>query len=648
MDREKTEQILSLTLEIIYLLTGEDYGPLMTSIHHVPPSSHVSVSGKLGRAKSPISLSSSPPICERNNDQMILELTHKIIQVLTGEVPVRCQDVTVYFSMEEWEYLDGHKDLYKDVITETYQRLKSLDESKRNKQARCPIPSSPQERKEVNESMIQDCIIEPNQACNKVKDVNMCQVEVRPQVKGKRTYATSKHQYSETIIDLTPEVSSVTPERCPSSSNPASYAVNQRALKKQNEGENLNIVIIDIEEDDEDYTGGDQSCKMETQVYRGDSTALEDNGQTSGIRHCPTLVNQNTYQNFYLGPNYNSEMLQLTQNPTLNSFHYRRDQYFQDPGVKSQPKLGSRQHLCTDCGKCFPRNNDLVMHRRLHRGKVPLVCSVCGKCFPSNSHLLIHLRIHAGEKPFSCSECGKSFKSNSHLVTHLRIHRGEKPFVCQECGKSFNDKSNFGRHKRIHTGEKPFSCSECGKGFNRKANLLIHQRTHTGEKPFSCCDCGKRYTSKAELVRHKIFHMEGKQFSCLECDEKFNDKSSLIIHQMIHKGEKPFSCAACGKCFANNSQLLTHERIHKGEKPFVCPECGKCFNDKSNFIRHKKIHTGEKPFACFECSKVFNRRANLLLHQRTHTGEKPFSCSHCGKNFTSNSGLAVHQRLHFV
>ncbi|XP_075205416.1 uncharacterized protein LOC142311144 [Anomaloglossus baeobatrachus] len=657
MDNEKshvTEQILSLTMEIIYLLTGEDYGALKKSVGHVPPNCHIPVSGKSSRAHSPITLLSSHPTNERNNEQKILELTNKIIHLLTGEVPIRCQDVTVYFSMEEWEYLEGHKDLYKDVIMETHQRLKSLDkyESKRNTKETC---SSPQERKEETRSIIEDCIMEPNLACNKkhnkVEDVNMRQIEVVPQVKRKRIRAMSKHQDTETVIDLTPEVSSVTPERCPSPSIPASYAVNQKSFKKQNKDDNLNIVIIDIEDDDddnEDYIGDDQACLMQTQVAGGDSTALEDRAQTSGIRHYPNPVNHNIYQMFHRGSNYNSEMLQLAKNPNLNSFRHRHDQYIQYPGVKSQSRLGSRQYICTECGKCFPRNNDLVMHRRLHRGKVPLVCSVCGKCFPSNSHLLIHLRIHAGEKPFSCSECGKSFKSNSHLVTHLRIHRGEKPFVCPECGKSFNDKSNFGRHKRIHTGEKPFSCSECGKGFNRKANLLIHQRTHTGEKPFACCDCGKSYTSKAELVRHKVFHIEGKQFSCLECDEKFNEKSSLIIHQMIHKGEKPFSCAACGKCFSNNSQLLTHERIHKGEKPFVCPECGKSFNDKSNFIRHKKIHTGEKPFACFECSKVFNRRANLLLHQRTHTGEKPFSCSHCGKSFTSNSGLVVHQRLHFV
>ncbi|XP_075071591.1 oocyte zinc finger protein XlCOF29-like [Mixophyes fleayi] len=90
MEKDKThmtERILNFTLEIIYLLTGEDYTVVKTSGECEKSSSRRRVSGGLSRTQSPIT--EPPPhslIHERNNDQRILELTNKIIQLLTGEV----------------------------------------------------------------------------------------------------------------------------------------------------------------------------------------------------------------------------------------------------------------------------------------------------------------------------------------------------------------------------------------------------------------------------------------------------------------------------------------------------------------------------------------------------------------------------------
>ncbi|XP_075134119.1 gastrula zinc finger protein XlCGF66.1-like, partial [Leptodactylus fuscus] len=119
------EKILHLTLEILHQLTGEDYTVVKKTSSG---RCQAPVSEGWGRTLSPIP--EPPPhslIHAEINRQKILELTNKMIELLTGEVPIRCQDVTVYFSMEEWEYLEGHKDVYKEVMMEDQQPLTSAD-----------------------------------------------------------------------------------------------------------------------------------------------------------------------------------------------------------------------------------------------------------------------------------------------------------------------------------------------------------------------------------------------------------------------------------------------------------------------------------------------------------------------------------------
>ncbi|XP_069828845.1 gastrula zinc finger protein XlCGF66.1-like [Dendropsophus ebraccatus] len=108
---EMAERILHVALEIISLLSGEDDMVVRKRRDEEEGWS---------RDQGPISLLPPPHslIQKGNSHQEILELINKMAELLTGEVPLRCQDVTVYFSMEEWEYVEGHKDLYKEAMME--------------------------------------------------------------------------------------------------------------------------------------------------------------------------------------------------------------------------------------------------------------------------------------------------------------------------------------------------------------------------------------------------------------------------------------------------------------------------------------------------------------------------------------------------
>ncbi|XP_073398237.1 uncharacterized protein [Dendrobates tinctorius] len=544
------------------------------------------VSEGWGRPLSPITGPPPHPLIHEDiNDQNILELIYKMIELLTGEVPIRRQDVAVYFSMEEWEYLEGHRDLYKSVIMEVPQPLTSPDlSSKRTTPERCPRPLLPQDCNQEDPSAPQDHqgedLTHINTTETYVRGDERCKEEIPTydhpddctrRSEGPLTSSIFKSDDLEILQDTT-EVIAITPDI---SSSIHSKDLSSDPMKQIPSSDSLLT------------TKGNQSHK------RGNKKQTAPKAKKSfSCSDCGKCFNKKS--------------------------HFVTHQ---------RTHTGERPFSCSDCGKCFNQKSDLVNHHRTHTGEKPFSCSECGKCFNRKSNLVKHQRIHTGEKPFSCSECGNCFADKSHLVNHHRIHTGEKPFSCSECGKCFNQKSSLVDHHRTHTGEKPFSCSDCGKCFNQKSNLVDHHRTHTGEKPFSCSECGKCFNQKSYFVKHQRIHTGEKPFSCSECGKCFNQKIHFVIHQRTHTGEKPYFCSDCGKCFNQKSHFVKHQRTHTGEKPFSCSECGKCFIQKSNLVKHQRIHTGEKPFSCSECGKYFNQNALLERHQSSHTEEKPFSFS---------------------
>ncbi|XP_073536718.1 uncharacterized protein [Phyllobates terribilis] len=517
-----SERILHLTLEILFRLTGEDYTVVKKTYSECCRGP---VSEGWGRPLSPITGSPPHPLIHEDiNDQKILELTYKMIELLTGEVPMRCQDVTIYFSMEEWEYLEGHKDLYQDVMKEVPQPLTSpVLSSKRTTPERCPRPLLPQDCKQEHINVPQD------------------------------------HQGEDLTYINTTETYVRGDERC------------KEDIPRDNRPDNItscvefsvkNLVKVFLFKDyPEDwvilwiYPSDDYSWSPERHQMSSDFKTSD-----HGVTHA-------AYEEHAIIPYIHSAL----QNKDLSTDPFQlvlSSASSQIAKPNHRAHTGIKQHSSSERGKYFNHESDLVVHQRIHIAENRYSCSECGKYFNHESDLVVHQQIHIVDKPYSCSECGKCFSRKANLIEHQRSHRGEKPFSCPECGKCFTKKSHVATHQRVHTGEKPFSCFECGKSFTKKTYFETHQRGHTGEKPFSCSECGKCFNRKSVLVAHQRSHTGEKPYSCSECGKYFSHKSNLATHQRIHTGERPYSCSECGKTFRQKSNLDKHLKSHKGKKAF--------------------------------------------------------------------------------
>ncbi|KAM4044877.1 oocyte zinc finger protein XlCOF8.4-like [Anomaloglossus baeobatrachus] len=418
MDKHRNHMaadILDLTLEIIYLITGEDYTVVKKSSgERMTP--HMSQGGC--KTESDIT---EMPLPSLIHEQKILELNNKINELLTGEVPLRYQDVTVYFSMEEWEYLEGHKDLYKDVMTNDQQFVTSL-------------------------------------------------LKTRPSmIKEERTDESSVENPPETFAY--PIYSDDFPEKL------QIVQVDQKSFGDTTSGlENL------ISLKNEDWMKDSQGNLFLTPLYELEYYRSMINKKGLGILkifpcpECGKRFKKKSHLTMH-------EKTHGTEKPFACSECGKCFRQKSSLVEHRKKHTGERPVSCPECGKSFFRKSQLVGHQRMHTGEKPFSCLECGKSFKSKGYLISHQRIHTGEKPFTCSECGKCYNHKSSLMEHLTTHTGEKPFACSECEKCFNRKSSLVDHLRVHTGEKPYSCKVCGKCFSQKSGLIVHRKTHIQVKP---------------------------------------------------------------------------------------------------------------------------------------------------------------------
>ncbi|XP_053307083.1 oocyte zinc finger protein XlCOF7.1-like [Spea bombifrons] len=567
-DKNQTsERILSLTLEIIYLLTGEDYVIVKKAGEDDAKLSGPCVLDRRRRARgSDAGAPSHSPLLETNNDR-ILELTSKIIHPLTGE------------------YLEGGQDIYKDSVRKS-QLLSSpsrsdeeVSDAKDNPEKKHLKTNKPRRRQS------RPCRITASATASFEGGIDT-DTNVYTHAESPHAEYTRVHVKEETTScgDRNLEAGA----DCTPAEGPETEYTTFHVKEESDVCEKGNL------SDSETYGPPESTATEFTTVQvkeEGPDGNLTGTDMFASTGHGQVPCSANANEPNQGGGDEAHSGLTVVKFVECDISIHKMAAYIAHQHTHSPPRM----YHCSDCQKSFTTSSNLARHQASHIVK-KLSCSYCGKYFSYKSKLETHERIHTGERPFSCSECGKRFTDKSSLVQHERIHRGEKPFTCFKCGRSFTQSSQLIRHQRthvgakIHTGEKPFSCSECGKSFSDKSNLLKHRKFHARDGPFACGQCGKPFSYKSDLVTHQRVHTGDKPFSCSECGKSFYQNSHVVEHQKIHRGEKPFSCSECGKRFTRSSHLAQHQMIHTGEKPFSCSECGKSFNDKSNLLKHQRLH----------------------------------------------------------
>ncbi|XP_075062366.1 oocyte zinc finger protein XlCOF8.4-like isoform X2 [Mixophyes fleayi] len=293
---------------------------------------------------------------DKDRSERILNLTLEIIYLLTGEVPIKCQE-------EEWEKLEGPNGLYEDVKMENHRPLTSRDgPSNRNTPERdlCPLYS-------------QDCTEENTRIPQDYQDDVLTDIKVEITEGEEETYVRGDQQCKE--------------EEIPTD-------ISRDGCKHRNISEGKFIVSTDCEIDDNNIT---QDSPGANPIAINIHPILHGADKSSD----PSDHDQYFPDNKIFTVTLSLHKKQITHSrkkpfpcSECGKCFTRKSNLFEH----HRTHTGEKPFPCSECGKYFAGKSSLFEHQRTHTGEKPFSCSECGKCFTQKSRLIKHQKIHTGQK----------------------------------------------------------------------------------------------------------------------------------------------------------------------------------------------------------------------------------------------------------
>ncbi|XP_056409874.1 gastrula zinc finger protein XlCGF66.1-like [Hyla sarda] len=564
---DQTEQILRLTLEIILLLTGEEYfvvkkprgketkNILQTDVHITP---HWSVI----------------------HNKKILELTRRMMELLTGEVPIRCQDVAVYFSMEEWEYVEGHKDLYLDIMED-------------------PRPLTSQ-------------------------DLPIDGINEHPPPPGQY----EGHSTNPNIYNSTDHIQQCPP---PIKEEPASH--NGRTLT-QCAQENP---ISSIKEEPVSCNGGilpDTNIHRPTDAHTQQSSSYKEEPVSCNGGILPdTNIHRPTDVHTQHSSSYKEEPVSCNGGilPDTN-IHRPTDVHRQQSSSYKEEPVSCNGRILPDTN--IHRPTDVHTQHSSSYKEEPVSCN--GRILPdTNIHRPtdVHTQQSSSykEEPVLCNggddkdqRMAASDPTQQYLMGEQDGGTITTPIVCVsedhvQCPLVQEEVVLYSGGNLISSTQ-PNPTNSAMEGTNLPG---VNPPETQSQVPvllnvqFSCSECKKCFVSMAELVSHQGVHMAEK---LLQMRTHVFTTTIVQVAQVAPVKHKLLTCSTCGRTFYTKSSLVVHMKTHWGRvsKTFHCDYCGKSFPIKSLLNVHMRVHFGFRPYVCTLCGERFKRTCDLCKHQKKH------------------------------